>query len=158
MYTSIEVAKYTVSKCIDDKCPVDPLKLQFLLYYIQRDFLSRAKTREVETKCAFSESFIVGYQYPNLCDVKWYFCGAGAMPITMVFGLDKSIFSTEDMRSFDKIIEAYRDKHPFEMVKEITKKGSAYHKIREQMNDSDFSRDTRKTRYIPKSLIKKLDT
>ena len=41
MYNAIELSKYIVSKCVHDKCPISNLQLQKILYYIQKDFLSR---------------------------------------------------------------------------------------------------------------------
>ena len=41
MYTAIDLSKYIVSKCIRERQPVSNLQLQKILYYIQKDYLSR---------------------------------------------------------------------------------------------------------------------
>lgn len=38
---ALEVAKYVVTKCNKDKCPISNLQLQKILYYIQHDFLKK---------------------------------------------------------------------------------------------------------------------
>ena len=39
MYTAMDLAKYIVSKCYYDGCPISNLQLQKILYYIQKEFL-----------------------------------------------------------------------------------------------------------------------
>ena len=41
MYTAIDLSKYIVSKCINDGYPISNLQFRKILYYIQKDFLSR---------------------------------------------------------------------------------------------------------------------
>ena len=43
MYTAIDLSKYIVSKCIHERQPISNLQLQKILYYIQKDFLSRGE-------------------------------------------------------------------------------------------------------------------
>ena len=38
-YDALELAKYIVTKCIKDGCPISNLQLQKTLYFIQRQFL-----------------------------------------------------------------------------------------------------------------------
>ena len=41
MYSAIHLSKYIVSKCVSDGHPISNLQLQKMLYYIQKDYLSR---------------------------------------------------------------------------------------------------------------------
>ena len=36
---ALDVAKYMVTKCVQDKCPISNLQVQKILYFIQKDFL-----------------------------------------------------------------------------------------------------------------------
>ena len=77
MYTAIDLSKYIVLKCIQDEHPISNLQLQKILYYIQKDFLSR-------DDLAFSDS-IEAWQFgPVVPNVYYYYCGYGAMPISLI--------------------------------------------------------------------------
>lgn len=43
MLDALTLAKYIVSKCTTDQCPISNLQLQKILYYIQVDFLKRTE-------------------------------------------------------------------------------------------------------------------
>ena len=49
MYKALELAKYVVSKCIQDDNPISNLQLQKILFYIQRDYLQN------ENRAAFAD-------------------------------------------------------------------------------------------------------
>ncbi|WP_275442883.1 Panacea domain-containing protein [Petralouisia muris] len=51
MYSVLEIAKYIIDKCTEDRCPVSNLQLQKILYYVQREFLqqgTKAFPEEIE--------------------------------------------------------------------------------------------------------------
>ena len=76
MYKAIDLANYIVEKCIKDDNPITNLQLQKILYFIQKDFLKRG-TR------AFSDDIEAWKFGPVVPNVYFYFCGFGAMPISI---------------------------------------------------------------------------
>ncbi len=48
MYKALDIAKYVVAKCYNDWKPITNLKLQKILFYIQRSYL-------ISDSCAFSD-------------------------------------------------------------------------------------------------------
>lgn len=119
MYTAIELSKYIVSKCIDDDHPIGNLQLQKILYYIQKDFLSRGEA-------AFSDE-IEAWQFgPVVPNVYYRYCGYGAMPISISPG-HKSI-NESDATFVDRIVDSKRILNPWDLVKETHKPNGAWEK------------------------------
>ena len=120
MYPVLDVARYVVSKSIADKQPITNMELQNLLYLIQREFL------RVKGKAAFRES-IEAWQFgPVVLEAYYYFSGAGAMPITICNMEKNPKIDEADMRMIDTQIEAARQKRPYEVSMNITRKGGAW--------------------------------
>lgn len=116
MYNALELAKYIVTKCTNDKCPISNLQLQKILYYIQKSFLSNGHL-------AFSDD-IEAWQFgPVVPNVYYHFCGYGAMPIDITY--DTGISDS----TIDKIIDEKRVLDPWVMVKETHKSGGAWNEI-----------------------------
>lgn len=64
MYTALEVAKYTINKCIELGRPISNLQLQKILYYIQGEYMKKN-----QGEVLFNES-IEAWQYgPVVPDV-----------------------------------------------------------------------------------------
>ena len=120
MYNALDLSKYIVSKCIEDGQPISNLQLQKILYYIQKDFLQR-------DEIAFSDD-IEAWQFgPVVPNVYYYYCGYGAMPISIskeTFEINKS-----DSPYIDKIVEQKRELNPWDMVAETHKEDGAWAKI-----------------------------
>ena len=120
MYTAIDLSKYIVMKCIKDSHPISNLQLQKILFYIQKEFLSKGKM-------AFADD-IEAWQFgPVVPDVYYYFCGFGAMPISMMQG-EYSI-EEQDEVIVDDIIETKRSLDPWVLVAETHKPGGAWAQI-----------------------------
>ena len=125
MYPVLELAKYIVSKCIGDKCQISNLQLQKILYYIQREFLQKVG------RPAFTESIEAWPFGPVVPEVYYYFCGAGAMPISLCPEPTKEILSMpeEYIQIIDSIIESKRKLNPWDMVSETHKPGGAWYSV-----------------------------
>ena len=120
MYTAIDLSKYIVSKCIRERQPVSNLQLQKILYYIQKDYLSRGDI-------AFSDD-IEAWQFgPVVPNVYYYFCGFGARPISIPY--DDVSFSGEEVCNVNRIVEEKRILDPWDMVEETHKPNGAWAQI-----------------------------
>lgn len=138
MYRAIDLSKYIVLKCIDDGHPVSNLQLQKILYYIQKDFLSRKNT------VAFSDD-IEAWQFgPVVPDVYYYYCGYGAMPIASAReGFD---IRPEDEEAVNAIVESKRILDPWTMVAETHKANGAW--------EQTYQNGAGNRKVIPVELIK----
>lgn len=117
MCDAIELAKYIVSKCIDDDKPISNLQLQKILFYIQKDFIKRGKL-------AFPDD-IEAWQFgPVVPDVYYHYCGHGATPI--FYKYEETNVELNDKNRIDSIIEDKRELNPWEMVQETHKSGGAW--------------------------------
>lgn len=120
MYTAIDLSKYIVSKCINDDHPISNLQLQKILYYIQKDFLSR-------DDIAFSDD-IEAWQFgPVVPNVYYHYCGYGAMPISSTH--ERFDIDTKDKPAINQIIENKRILDPWTMVAETHKPNGAWDQI-----------------------------
>lgn len=120
MYTALDLSKYIVSKCIDDGHLISNLQLQKILYYIQKDFLSR-------DDIAFSDD-IEAWQFgPVVPNVYYYYCGYGAMPI--LSAQEKFDVESKDKDIINTIVESKRSLDPWEMVAETHKANGAWEQI-----------------------------
>lgn len=139
MCDAIELAKYIVSKCIDDDKPISNLQLQKILFYIQKDFIKRGKL-------AFPDD-IKAWQFgPVVPDVYYHYCGHGATPI--FYKYEETNVELNDKNRIDSIIEDKRELNPWEMVQETHKSGGAWDII---YKDGQGNRNI-----IPTDLIKNL--
>lgn len=137
MYDAINLAKYIVSKCVKDGSPISNLQLQKILYYIQKDFLSRNKK-------AFPD-VIEAWQFgPVVPNVYYHFCGFGAMPITISY--ENTFIDSRDAVYIDPIVDKKRRLNPWDMVEETHKPNGAWAKI---YNDGYGNHEE-----IPTELIK----
>ncbi len=101
---ALDIAKYIVNKCIKDKYPIANFQLQYILYYIQKEYLKMGKL----AFCDNIEAWQFGPVVPN---VYYKFCIYGAMPITFLEEEEK-IFNIKDKKIIDRIVE---DKREFEV-------------------------------------------
>lgn len=137
MYAAIDLSKYIISKCIDDGHPISNLQLQKILYYIQKDFLSR-------DDIAFSDD-IEAWQFgPVVPNVYYYYCGYGAMPIS--FAHERFDIESKDEPTVDIIVESKRILDPWVLVEETHKANGAWDQI--------YQKGLGNHKVIPTDLIK----
>lgn len=117
MYTAIDLAKYIISKCIDDDCPINNQTLQKILFYIQKDFLSR-------DKYAFFDDIEAWGFGPVIPNVYYHYCGHGVTKIWYNHGDVK--VPDKDKNRIDRIVEEKRQLPFWETAKEINRKGCAW--------------------------------
>lgn len=116
MYNAVELAKYIVSKCTEDACPISNLQLQKILYHIQKEFLKRGSL-------AFSDD-IEAWQFgPVVPNVYYRFSGFGSMLIMDSYNTN---IVDEDKEIIDKIVLSKRVLNPWELVEETHKSGGAW--------------------------------
>lgn len=119
MFEALSIAKYAITKCVKDGCPISNLQLQKILYYIQKLFLGRGKV-------AFYDK-IEAWQFgPVVPTVYYRFCGYGAMPIVMSYDTELTDAGAEDIKEIDRIIEEKRALPPWDLVAETHQKGGAW--------------------------------
>lgn len=117
MYKAIEIAKYVVSKCCKDDCPISNLQLQKILYFIQMTNLQKYK-------CPLFSDLIEAWQFgPVIPEVYYHYCGYGAMKITSI---ENSSFSEKDSCIVDNIVEEKRILDPWDLVNATHKTGGAW--------------------------------
>lgn len=101
---ALDLAKYIVKKCINDRNPISNSQLQYILYCVQMDFQRRKKF-------AFYDDFEernMGFIVPN---VYYWYSGFGVEPIRFDDSeIDES--SIPDKYIIDKIVEQKRTIHP----------------------------------------------
>ena len=133
---ALDVAKYMVTKCVQDKCPISNLQVQKILYFIQKDFLQNGSE-------AFSDD-IEAWQFgPVVPEVYYFFCGNGSMKI---LESSETSFPEEFTAGVNSIIEEKRTLKPWDLVNETHAAGKAWSLI---FQDGAGDHCT-----IPKSLIR----
>ena len=118
-YSAVELSKYIVTKCANDKCPITNLQLQKILYYIQKDYLSR-------NELAFDDLFEAWQFGQVIRQVYYYFCGNGAMPIISKYD---TVIDKSDRCHVDPIVEEKRKLDPWDLVEDTHKQGRAWSKV-----------------------------
>lgn len=122
MWNAIDLAKYIITKCTEDGCPISNLQLQKILYYIQKDFLHRTE------RPAFGDVIEAWKFGPVVPAVYYRFGGFGAMPIDMIYSQIVEPTGTEK-ECIDRIIEEKRALSPWALVNDTHKAGGAWHKV-----------------------------
>lgn len=141
MYHALDLAKYIVTKCIDDEKPISNLQLQKILYYVQREFLTRYN------QAAFSDD-IEAWQFgPVVPNVYYHFCGFGSMKIARNFD-SFSLLSKRDQTLIDEIVEQKRELYPWDLVSETHKPNGAWDQI--------YRKGLGNREIIPPDLIKEV--
>lgn len=138
MIDALTLAKYIVSKCVQDDCPISNLQLQKILYYIQMFFL-----QEKDTPAFYDD--IEAWQFGPVVPIVYYhFCGFGAMPIFSTYEITPPL---EDKEKIDSIVEEKRILKPWELVEETHRPDGAWSRVyRNGAGDHEV---------IPADLIKK---
>lgn len=114
---AVELAKYIVTKCVNDQHPISNLQLQKILYYVQKAYIDKGSQ-------AFPDD-IEAWQFgPVVPEAYYRFSGFGAMPISLTY--DSVLLSDEDTKIIDPIVEENRAKNPWDLVEETHKNGGAW--------------------------------
>ena len=121
LYKALELAKYVVSKCIQDDNPISNLQLQKILFYIQRDYLQN------ENRAAFADEIEAWRFGPVVPNTYYNFWNYGAMPITVKEEVNIRL-TPHDKKKIDGIIEDKRNLNPWELVRDTHKNGGSWMK------------------------------
>lgn len=120
MLRALDLSKYIITKCMNDRKPISNLQLQKILYYIQVRFL---KTKGVP---AFSDE-IEAWQFgPVVRAVYQQYCGAGSFPLRFVYENIADVVSASEREIIDNIVVDKREKEPWDLVEETHAKGKAW--------------------------------
>lgn len=115
MYSAMDIARYTVNKCIKDDCPITNLYLQNILYSIQAEYVQQGSR-------AFYDRIQAWRFGPCVPIVFYHYCGHGANPI-LYSDQEPDIILEKDREIIDPIIERLRLLDPWDDVfEEIRKK------------------------------------
>lgn len=121
MTDALTLAKYIVTKCVNDDCPISNLQLQKILYFIQVDSLKRTGTP------AFLDN-IEAWQFgPVVPRVYYYFCGNGALSILDTFDNINCPIAKDN--NVEKIIKSKRAMKPWDLVNEAHEPDKAWSKV-----------------------------
>lgn len=135
MYSALDIAKYIISKCTQENCPVSNLQLQKILYYIQKEFLENGSI-------AFKDE-IEAWQFgPVIPSVYHRYCGFGALPIRMQYVTN---ICSDDQRIINYIVDKKRRLNLWYMVDDIQCPNKAWYKI--------YNHGLGNHQVIPKELI-----
>ena len=117
---TVEVlADYIVQKCIDDGQKITDMRLQNILYYIQKSYLKKGKP-------AFEDDFFTWRFGPAIPSVFYKYAGSGAEPIDVSYGIDTSSIGMREKKKIDPIIEKVRELKPWDISKDILNGRSAW--------------------------------
>lgn len=144
-YDALELAKYIVVKCMKDGQPISNMRLQFLLYIVQREFL------QVKDHCAYYDETQAWVFGPAIRNVYAEFCIFGGMEIE--FPLEYFMLNVKDIELdyqdkylIDTLVNKYRTSKPWEINDVVKPKGGAWDIV--WANGAGFRRP------IPFELIK----
>lgn len=114
---ALEIAKYIITKSTIDGKPVNNIRLQQLLYYIQKEFLQKKHCPafdDVIEVCAFG---------PKIPEVYFYFCGFGSMDITYQYDVK---LPEEYENIINRILFLKRNLEPWDTAEDIQTPGKAW--------------------------------
>lgn len=142
---ALNLAKYIVTKCMKEDCPINNLQLQFILYSIQANVLKKSEGCDL----AFFDNFEAHTFGPMIPEVYYHFCGYGGLTILDRYDLPKEINSKFSLDcKMNSIIEEKRAMKPWELMKEVRKKKGAWNAV--------FADGKGAKKIIPISMIREL--
>lgn len=119
MPRALDVAKYIVNESTLKNYQISNLKLQKILFFLQREFLKQGKE-------AFEDD-IEAWQFGPVVPVVYQeFCMFGANPIQWSYPGVTLPYDGEQRTSFDSIFSKYRAWPVWDLVNETHKKGGAW--------------------------------
>lgn len=119
MYNAVDLSKYIVSRCVKNGCPISNLQLQKILYFIQKEYVSKGKM-------AFGDNIEAWRFGPVVPNVYYFFCAYGAMPIDAKYEFEISV---QDQDIINPIIVEKSKLNPWEMVASTHCEGGAWDRI-----------------------------
>ena len=119
IYQALDIAKYVITKCTTDHCPISNLQLQKILYNLQKDYLKKNGVLFIDT----IEAWQWGPVIPNVYRV---YCVYGSMKIEEVYNIN---LPESVKRIIDPIIVQKRNINPWLLVDETHKKNGAWDRI-----------------------------
>ncbi len=126
MYKALDIAKYIVQKCIDEKDPISNLQLQKILYFIQVYYLRNKNTP------LFNDDFEAWQFGPVIPKVYTQYSMYGAGKIGHLYGqeiLKGEEIAIEDQRNIDLITEEKRTLSPWDLVEDTHDKTKAWYYV-----------------------------
>ena len=139
-YHANDVACYLIHKAIDNERPISNLQLQKILYYIQVFFLQ-------EKRYALFSDEIEAWRFgPVVRSVYEKYSGFGASDLIDIDAYNV-IFSSEEKRAIDKILDEKSKLYPWSLVADTHKRGKAW--------DLIYQGGPGNKEIIPKELLKK---
>lgn len=139
MPKALDVAKYIVNESTLNKYQISNLKLQKILFLLQRDFLKQGKE-------AFEDDIEAWPFGPAVPVVYQEFCMFGANPIQWSYPQIKFPYDDSQKNDFDEIFSKYRAWDAWDLCEEIHKTGGAW--------DITYQDGIGNHRIIEKGLIK----
>lgn len=135
-YKALDIAKYVITKCTTDYCPISNLQLQKILYNLQKDYLQKNSILFLDA----IEAWQWGPVIPNVYRV---YCVYGSMKIEEVYDIN---LPESVKRTIDPIIVQKRNINPWLLVDETHKKNGAWDRI--------YRNGAGNKTVIPRELIK----
>lgn len=121
MESAMNIAKYIVTKCMNDEIPINNTQLQKILYIVQITFLKELG------KPLFVENFEAWRLGPVIPDVYYSFCGWGVMKICNKYAFDEIAANKRDL--IDLVVTTYRTLSVAEIVKLTQSNRGAWRKV-----------------------------
>lgn len=118
-YKALDIAKYVITKCTNDNCPISNLQLQKILYNLQKGYLQKKGKLFLDV----IEAWQWGPVVPNVYRV---YCVYGSMKIDEIYDID---LPESVKRIIDPIIVQKRNINPWLLVDETHKKNGAWDRI-----------------------------
>ncbi len=135
-YSALIIAKYIVTKCANDGCPITCYQLQKILYSIHKEYIQSDNR-------LFHDCFEAWQISPIIPNVYYDFCHFGCMPIPVSYGVSIDV---DTAKRIDPIIENKRLLEPWDFMAEIMAPGSAW--------DITYNKGSGKGSVINNELIK----
>ena len=120
-YSAVELSKYIITKCARENKPISNLQLQKILYFIQKEYLQKKGVP------AFNDPIEAWGVGPVVPEAYYFFCGAGAMPITDIY--EDFCISPADAELIDRIVVEKRVLDPWTLVEQTHRKGCAWDRV-----------------------------
>ena len=139
--SALELSRYIIGLCTSEGEPISNLQLQKILYYIQKEFLTRGTE-------AFSDEFQAWQFGPVIPCVYRQYCAFGSRYISMLYSNKLETYTDAEKSLIDRIVHLKRKKYPWELVRETHQSGKAWSIIYNKYGNSNA--------IIPKDLIKKV--
>ena len=137
-YSALDVAKYVINKCTTEQDAISNLRLQEILYYIQKWFLQNGLM-------AFDDDFEAWQFGPVVPSVYNQYSSFGGVPIRLKYPV---VLDSNDIEFIDPVIVLKRNLTPWVMFDDIHRPGKAWDKV--------FEGGKGAYRMISKDLIREL--